>query len=642
MLSLPGSFQKRFLLCLFFPLLVGCSGLAHFDDASTATSLLPAIAGTVHGGQQPVSGTTVQLYASNTTTLKGASTALIASSVLTDAGGNFSITGTYTCPAPGSLVYLVVTGGNPGLAAGTNNVSLSLMAVLGTCGTLTASTHVVINELTTVAAVEALMPFMADGSHVGANLAAAPDALSVPFAAAAAVVDPSSGQFAALAAGQATPPYALYNTLADILAACINSNGQTTTGGFIDTNKPCGALLFTAGGGNPPFGAGVTSPDTLVAMLRMAQFPGNSVPQLFNLKTASAPFQPTLATVPTDFTTAYTVQVPSQGLSSYYYPRLLAIDGQQHIWVAQYSQPYLYEYDQNMTLLRTITSDTYSIFFLEADPSGNIWAGGSNILSKYAPDGTVLIPGGVNIFALGFYMSNTGMTIDGQGNLWVSTQQSRSGVGPSGRSVPCFAKFSSSGAPLFPAPGACVSGTVAGPPLGIAVDAAGNGYISTDTPRALLKVNSAGVIQNGTGTTSSYRGAQMHYDPGTDRLLLLDQPYIAAYKTSDLSLVSGFVGSGHNLENTNHITLDGANNYWFGRTPDIGNSGTVISSLGELSNAFDFRLLASRHPIPGDIGLNDPEGIGIDAYGNVWLVNYGNRTLTKVPAVAAPKTLQIY
>jgi hypothetical protein len=80
-----------------------------------------------------------------------------------------SIEGDYTCPSATSLVYVVAVGGNPGLAAGTNNTALTLMAALGACGNLTASTPIRINELTTVAAVWALAPYMNSYRSIGSD-----------------------------------------------------------------------------------------------------------------------------------------------------------------------------------------------------------------------------------------------------------------------------------------------------------------------------------------------------------------------------------------------------------------------------------------------------------------------------------------
>ena len=94
------------------------------------------IAGTVRGGQQPVSGATIQLYAVNTVVSKGLAAPLIVSPGVTDAQGNFDITGDYVCPTAGALVYLVATGGNPGLPGTVNNAQIAEMALLGTCGSL--------------------------------------------------------------------------------------------------------------------------------------------------------------------------------------------------------------------------------------------------------------------------------------------------------------------------------------------------------------------------------------------------------------------------------------------------------------------------------------------------------------------------
>ena len=49
-------------------------------------------------------------------------------SVSTDSNGNFSITSDYTCGSA-TEVFLVVTGGNPGLTSA--NPNLELMAALG-------------------------------------------------------------------------------------------------------------------------------------------------------------------------------------------------------------------------------------------------------------------------------------------------------------------------------------------------------------------------------------------------------------------------------------------------------------------------------------------------------------------------------
>ena len=73
--------------------------------------------------------------------------------------GGFNITGDYTCPSASSLVYIVASGGNPGLGGTVNNTASVLVAALGACGNLNNNTFININELTTAAAAFALGQF---------------------------------------------------------------------------------------------------------------------------------------------------------------------------------------------------------------------------------------------------------------------------------------------------------------------------------------------------------------------------------------------------------------------------------------------------------------------------------------------------
>jgi trimeric autotransporter adhesin len=149
-------------LCLIFlSALTGC-GISHLP---TAAKPALALSGQVHGGQQPVSGASIQLYEVGTTADGSPSVALLTPAVTTDSGGGFNITGLYTCSPSTSLVYLAAVGGNPGLAGGVNP-NLVLLTALGPCNNLTSSQFININEVTTVAAVAALAPFMSTYSAV--------------------------------------------------------------------------------------------------------------------------------------------------------------------------------------------------------------------------------------------------------------------------------------------------------------------------------------------------------------------------------------------------------------------------------------------------------------------------------------------
>ena len=247
-----------------------------------------SLRGMVHGGQQPISGATLQLYAASGAGDGVAATPLLSKTVKSDGDGVFNITGLYTCPTASSLVYLVASGGNPGLAAGTNNRAATLMAALGACGDLSASTYVVINEMTTVAAVWSLAPFMNSYAAVGSGTGDEAK-LALAFAQASHLVNTATGTApgAGLPTGY-TVPLAEMNTIADVLAVCINS-----AGGVAGDDSPCG-LLFTAV--KPATSPAAT--ETIGAALQMAKNDTNNVSGIFDLASPQAPFQPTLSAAP--------------------------------------------------------------------------------------------------------------------------------------------------------------------------------------------------------------------------------------------------------------------------------------------------------------------------------------------------------
>jgi len=133
-----------------------------------------ALQGTVFGGQQPVANSSIALYAASSngygqpyTYTSGSQ--LLTSTVATDANGKFTIKGDYVCPSASTEVYLVATQGNPGLAGNVNNSAIAMMAALGPCGLLTTDTTIQVNEVTTVASVWALSPFMSSIAGVGTS-----------------------------------------------------------------------------------------------------------------------------------------------------------------------------------------------------------------------------------------------------------------------------------------------------------------------------------------------------------------------------------------------------------------------------------------------------------------------------------------
>src|SRR5580658_5361449 len=190
------------LLSLSMPataLLSGCANsfVATTDSVESEQTPIGEIEGSVHGGQAPVTGAQVYLFAAGTGGYQTASTSLIPSSksgvngvsctggvngycyVSTDGNGNFTLGSAsagydYTCTA-GQQVYIVAVGGNPGLTGTVNNTAIVQMAGLGQCpasGNLAAQVpYLVINEVTTVAFAYSMSGFATTPFNVSSNAA---------------------------------------------------------------------------------------------------------------------------------------------------------------------------------------------------------------------------------------------------------------------------------------------------------------------------------------------------------------------------------------------------------------------------------------------------------------------------------------
>jgi hypothetical protein len=279
------SFLRIALLSALSALLTGCT-LSSPNTSGASSSV--QISGKVHGGQQPVSGATIQLYAVGTSADGSASTPLLTQTVTSGSDGSFNITSLYSCNSA-TLVYLTAVGGNPG--SNSTNPNLALMAALGPCSSLTSSTFVFVNEVSTIAAVNALAPFMSSMSAVGSSPADV-SALTSAFTLANQFADSATGASPGnnVAAGT-TIPSALINTLANVLSTCINSAGGTSAYPSL-----CGQLfsLTTPGNSVPPT-------DTITSLLYLANNPTLNTALLYALVPATAPFQPSLSSTPPDF-----------------------------------------------------------------------------------------------------------------------------------------------------------------------------------------------------------------------------------------------------------------------------------------------------------------------------------------------------
>ena len=289
-------FQTRLLATLALSLaitLTGCGMSPSGGSSSGTPSALRTVNGSVHGGQQPVVGAQIALYAAGKIGIASSARSMLTAQVASDANGNFSITGLFTCQT-GDQVYLVATGGNSG--SGTNS-ALAMMAALGPCASLTPTTFINVDEVSTVASIFSLSAFMTGTQNIGSDAPNA-NALAAAFATTQTFADISSGLSLQTSTGNGIVPYATLNSLANSISTCINS----TSGSAACTN------LF-----NATTLSGKTPSDTIEATLNVALAPAANPSGVFQQATAAAPFQPTLSSAPASY--ALSVLHPSDVLT---------------------------------------------------------------------------------------------------------------------------------------------------------------------------------------------------------------------------------------------------------------------------------------------------------------------------------------
>ncbi len=272
--------------------LIAATGCQSIPSTMLSTpSAQSQIIGVVHGGQQPLSASTVQLMAVGTSGDGSAAISLMTSAVQTDASGYFSLTGKYQCPSSSTQVYLLATGGNPGLSAGTNNESVALMTALGNCGSLNANTYISINELTTVGSIAALLPYATGALNIGSSSS---DASSL--SAAMSIVTEYVNTVTGSAPGPSLPNGYTASTLAltslgNILGGCINSPG-----GIVGDDSSCGKLYnYTT------YGGGAVPTDTVTALVNILSNPSNNAVALFDLISPTPPFSGGLSSAPSNW-----------------------------------------------------------------------------------------------------------------------------------------------------------------------------------------------------------------------------------------------------------------------------------------------------------------------------------------------------
>ncbi len=387
-------------------LLAGCAGFSGVVKTAPVPVQGAAFSGKVFGGQQPVTQANIALYVAGTSGYGVNNTNILTKTVTTDSNGDFNITGDYPC-TPGQQMYIVATQGNPG--GGVNN-NLALMAALGDCANLSASTNIFVNEVTTVGSVFALAPFMSSITQVSTS---ANNSLGLihAFASVNKLVNTATGNSPgpALPAGATAPASEIYS-LANVIATCVNSQG-----GVANDNSFCGSVfgLATPAGGNAPT-------DTIQATLNIAHNPALNAAKLYEVVTAQPPFAGGLVSPPSDWTMAVTYS--RGGFSA---PKSTTVDAQGNVWVANATGNSVSVLAQSGTPLAgtpLLSNGLAQPTAIAIDVAGNAWVAntGETVVSAFTPAGGVV--SGSPFSGNSTIAAPTAIAIDAPGNIWVANR----------------------------------------------------------------------------------------------------------------------------------------------------------------------------------------------------------------------------
>jgi PKD repeat protein len=581
--------------------------------SSTATIKIFVPNGRVYGGQQPITGAHVYLFAANTTGYGQASVSLLSAAatgtsdavgayVLTGPDGGFFWNGNYIC-TPGAQIYLYALGGNAG--TGTNTAA-GLMAVLGNCpstGNFSAITYFTVNEVTTIAAAYAMAGFATDATHVSSSgTALAKVGIANAFANAANLATLSTG--AALAttpAGNGTVPQTEINTLANILADCVETSGPGSNG--------CQLLFTNAMSGGS---TGTAPTDTATAAINIAHNPGANIAVLYGLASKGV-FTPKLSAQPNDFTMM--LSFTGGGMFNIGTGGLV-IDGSGNVWVVGNSITIL---SSTGAILSGATGYTWGAG-IAIDTSGNAWTSWNGGLSLRVMTNSGSSLSGTTGYSGGGLQSPLEIAIDGSGNAWVASMAwASSGMGSG------LFEFSSTGSVLSGSNG--YTGVYPYEPNCVAIDGSGNAWVTEDIVNAVAKLSSKGVILSGahgyTGDGLNRPGCLAIDGAGNAWIFNTNDNNIIKMSNSGtfLSGATGFSGGG--LNTPYGIAVDGSGNIWivnhFGQgVVQLNNAGSVLSGANGYTPA----------------GLVDPDEIALDGSGNVWLTN--TQTVYELIGVAVP------
>jgi streptogramin lyase len=565
----------------------------------------------VTGGVTPVSGSSVALWEAGTTGYGKGATQL-GTTATSAADGSFTIA-LAKCPSASAQIYLTAQKGNAG---GGRNGSLMMMAALGPCGSISLSTPVIINEVTTAGSVYALAQFLSTTSSgtVGAPTTNA-TGLADAFANAANLMSVASGSALSTTPGGAgTAPQDNLNSIANALGACVQTSGATSA-----NCKELFACALPGAAFNSGACTGGTGSvaDTLAAALSIARNPaGVSVAGVNDVASKVALFSPALASAPNDW--SMPLNFAPTG-SNFNFPFGVAIDSSGHVWVTNFDGNTVTALNNDGTLFGNFAptgSNFNTPVGVAIDSSGRVWVtndgggpSGLGTVTALNNDGSLFLNNSSE------FDGPEGVAIDGSGHVWVAN--AAGGPGDTGYVTALFGDGSLDGN-FFP------TGSNFNTPVGVAIASTGVVWVTNQMGNTITALHNSGtLIGNFHSTAANFNAPEGIAIDSSGNLWVTNT---GGDTVTELS-VAGFIF--HNFVRTGSfngaigVAIDSSSHVWVANF--IGNNVTALNNDGSLFGNF----------APPGSNFNGPGGVAIDSSGNLWVANGGGNVIELV-GVAAP------
>lgn len=518
---------------------------------------------------------------------------------------------------------------------------VALMAILGA----SIPPHIVVNELTTVAAAYSAAQFLRGLTIEGASLP-----LRIIAAMSANLVDVSTGTVSPVMMrspnGDETNAWRSLMSLANLLTAAVRIRGKVLQALYTATTTP---------NGDPPT-------NTVEALRNLARNPANHVGGIFVQSKIADAYGPVLREQPDAWTIAVKVNDSGDNTRMFGGPGSVAFDAQGRAWIPNnvvqgqpYSSPYSIVLDLSGRPAKGSPVSGGGLlgagFGVAVDADQNGWFGDFGWGGDaYFPVGSASkfdahlrpISPAPNGYTQGGMNRVQGVTVDPSGNVWLA--------GWGNGAVVCYRN----GRPDDWAAYVDDSGTFA--PFGIAIAADGSAWVANSNGANSYLINLALPSEKTPGAALTCVRRTRHIGKVMKGVQIDSKGNVWVGSGSDHhvyvfdangELIGGYQGGG--INGPWGIVLDGADNLWVGNFGplEVGTvfHGRLTQLAGVNASGYLFGdamtpptgytlpsagcpvLLADGTPLYGEGGADcfipmmRTTGLGVDAAGNVWTCN---------------------